>query len=69
MPKTSAQLEKYLANGMIEGVGPATARKIVKKFGEETLEILKVEPERLAEISGITPARAERIGECFGNHR
>ena len=68
MPKTSAQLEKYLANGMIEGVGPATARKIVKKFGEETLEILKVEPERLAEISGITPARAERIGECFAEN-
>ena len=68
MPKTSAQLEKYLANGMIEGVGPATARKIVKKFGEETLEILKIEPERLAEISGITPARAERIGECFAEN-
>ena len=68
MPKTSAQLEKYLANGMIEGVGPATARKIVKKFGDETLEILKVEPERLAEISGITPARAERIGECFAEN-
>ena len=65
MPKTPAALEKYLASGTIKGIGPATARKIVEKFGEETINIFKFEPIRLAEIKGIKEERALEIGEEF----
>ena len=53
MPKNLSSLERYLSNGTIKGVGPATAKKIVDIFGEETLHILKFEPEKLAQIKGI----------------
>ncbi len=65
MPKTLDSLERYLGNGTIKGVGPATARKIVKKFGEETIEIIKMSPERLAEIKGITKEKAVDISQSF----
>ena len=65
MPKTAAALEKYLASGTIKGIGPATARKIIDKFGEETLTIFKFEPIRLAEIKGISKDKAYEIGEEF----
>lgn len=65
MPETAAALEKYLASGTIKGIGPATARKIIDKFGEETLTVFKFEPLRLAEIKGITKDRAYEIGEEF----
>ena len=57
MPKTLGALETYLANGDIKGVGPATASKIVNKFGEDTIYVLKFEPEKLAQIRGITSSR------------
>lgn len=65
MPETAAALEKYLASGTIKGIGPATAKKIIDKFGEETLSVFKFEPMRLAEIKGITKERAYEIGEEF----
>ena len=65
MPQTEEALEKYLANGIIKGVGPATAKKIVKKFGKSTIEVMKVEPEKLAQIRGITPTKAIEISESF----
>ena len=65
MPETVEALEKYLASGTIKGIGPATARKIVEKFGEETLTIFKFEPMRLAEIKGISKDKAYDIGEEF----
>ena len=65
MPQTAAALEKYLASGTIKGIGPATARKIIEKFGEETLTIFKFEPLRLAEIKGISKDKAYEIGEEF----
>ena len=65
MPQTAAALEKYLASGTIKGIGPATARKIIEKFGEETLTIFKFEPMRLAEIKGISKDKAYEIGEEF----
>ena len=58
MPQTIAGLEKYLANGNIKGIGPATATKIIKKFGEETIHVLKFEPEKLAQIRGISKDKA-----------
>lgn len=65
MPQTAAALEKYLASGTIKGIGPATARKIIEKFGEETLTVFKFEPLRLAEIKGISKDKAYEIGEEF----
>ena len=65
MPQTEEALEKYLANGIIKGVGPATAKKIVKKFGKSTVQVMKMEPERLAEIKGITNSKAIEISESF----
>lgn len=65
MPENSKSLERYLSSGAIMGIGPATAKKIVKKFGEESLNILKFESERLAEVKGITYERALEIGEEF----
>ena len=54
MPENAEALERYLASGTIKGIGPATARKIIEKFGDETLSIFKLEPLRLAEVRGIT---------------
>ena len=65
MPKSAAALEKYLASGTIKGIGPATARKIVDKFGEDTLNIFKFEPMRLSEIKVISKDKAYEIGEEF----
>lgn len=65
MPESAAALEKYLASGTIKGIGPATARKIIDKFGEETLTVFKFEPIRLAEVKGITKDRAYEISEEF----
>jgi len=65
MPKTLGALERYLANGTIKGVGPATAKKIVDTFGEETIHVLKFEPQRLAQIKGINNEKAISISETF----
>ena len=65
MPKTLGALETYLANGNIKGVGPATASKIVNKFGEDTIHVLKYELQKLAQIKGITKAKAVEISESF----
>lgn len=65
MPQTLSALEKYLANGNIKGVGPVTASKIIKLFGEETIHVLKYEPSKLAQIKGITKDKAKEISESF----
>lgn len=65
MPQTLGALEAYLANGSIKGVGPATASKIVNKFGEDTIHVLKYEPHKLVQIKGITKTKAVEISESF----
>lgn len=65
MPEKKSDIEKYLASGIVKGVGPATARLIVKRFGGEALDIMEAQPERLTEIPGIGPNRARKIGESF----
>jgi len=65
IPETPEALEKYLAGGVIKGVGPATARRIVDFFGTETMHILRFEPEKLAKVKGITKEKAAEIGEEF----
>ena len=65
MPKTLGALETYLANGNVKGVGPATASKIINKFGEDTIHVLKFEPQKLAQIRGISKDKAIEISESF----
>lgn len=65
MPQSLDSLERYLANGNIKGIGEALAARIVKKFGEETIHVFKYEPERLAEIRGISKSKAKEMSEDF----
>ena len=65
MPQSKAAIEKYLAGGIIKGIGPATAKKIVEMFGEATITIFKTQPEKLAMVKGINLARAREIAEEF----
>lgn len=65
MPQTLDALERYLGNGTIKGVGPATAKKIVKMFGENTIETIKYAPEKLSQIKGISIDKAIDISESF----
>ena len=65
MPQTVGALEKYLANGNIKGVGEALAKRIVSRFGEDTINIIKTEPQRLAEVKGISKSKAIDIAESF----
>ena len=68
MPQTLASLERYLGNGAIKGIGPATAKKIIDKFGEGTIAVFKFEPEKLAEIKGITKSKALQMSEEFNEN-
>lgn len=65
MPETLGALERYLSNGSIKGIGEAIAKRIIKRFGEETINIFKFEPERLSEIKGITKSKAIEMSESF----
>src|SRR5271169_2027460 len=60
-PTTIEGIEKYLGSGMIRGIGPVYAKKLVRAFGETVFEVIAQEPGRLREVSGIGPKRAERI--------
>ena len=64
-PETKSGVERFLASGLIRGVGPATAKQIVAHFGKRALDVLESEPERLIEVSGIGPRRAAIIAESF----
>ena len=65
MPASLSGIYQYLASGVIKGIGPATARSIVEAFGEDALRVMEEKPERLAELKGINPRRAEEIGAAF----
>src|SRR5256714_11677022 len=61
-PPTSADgIEKYLSSGMIRGVGPVYARKLVRAFGEKVFDVIEATPDRLREVDGIGPVRAASI--------
>ena len=65
MPETLEALERYLSGGIISGVGPATAKKIIDKFGEETIHVLRFEPDKLSKVKGINATKALKISEEF----
>src|ERR1700751_4276908 len=60
-PTTIEGIEKYLGSGMIRGIGPVYAKKLVRAFGEAVFDVIQQEPDRLREVTGIGPKRAERI--------
>lgn len=65
LPHGSNAIYEYLASNVIKGIGPKTAKQIVERFGEKTLEIIENEPERLSEIRGISPKKAIIISAAF----
>ncbi|MBQ7193168.1 MAG: ATP-dependent RecD-like DNA helicase [Synergistaceae bacterium] len=65
LPATISGLQKYLGSGLIKGIGPVYAGKIVEHFGEKTLDILDKEPEKLAEVQGIGKIRIEKIKKSW----
>ncbi|MCR5178347.1 MAG: ATP-dependent RecD-like DNA helicase [Lachnospiraceae bacterium] len=62
LPTDAVSVERYLASGAIKGIGKVLAKKIVKRFGDDTFRIMEDEPERLSELKGISPRMAREIG-------
>jgi exodeoxyribonuclease V alpha subunit len=69
LPATIAGLEKYLGSGLIKGVGPVTAHRIVRKFGLDTLQVIEEEPRRLHEVLGVGPKRVKVITHAWEEQR
>ena len=68
-PTSLEGIEKYLASGMIRGVGPVYAKKMVAAFGEKVFDIIEAEPGRLREVEGIGPVRAKRITDAWAEQK
>src|SRR6266852_6401108 len=69
-PPTSADgIEKYLSSGMIRGIGRVYAKKLVRAFGEKVFDVIETEPDRLREVDGIGPLRAERIVAAWAEQK
>ena len=65
MPEGEDEIAAYLASGIIKGVGPATAARLVERFGEDTLRVIEDEPERMHTVKGITAKKAMEISQAF----
>ena len=68
-PTTAEGIEKYLGSGMIRGIGPIYASKLVGAFGSEVFEVIEQEPERLLEVPGIGKVRASRIAQAWADQK
>ncbi|RPI09787.1 MAG: ATP-dependent RecD-like DNA helicase, partial [Zetaproteobacteria bacterium] len=69
VPATVIGIQKYLGSGMIKGIGPVFATRLVEAFGAETLKVIEEAPERLAEVEGIGPVRRQRIAVAWAEQR
>jgi exodeoxyribonuclease V alpha subunit len=69
VPATIAGIQKYLGSGMIKGIGPVFAKRLVEAFGEGTLRVIEETPGRLAEVEGIGPIRQQRITAAWAEQR
>lgn len=69
VPSTLEGVEKYLASGLIPGVGPKTARKIVEVFGKDALDAIRYNPMQLTSVEGIGKKKAEKISQAFEDHQ
>lgn len=69
LPATVFGIEKYLGSGLVKGVGPKFAKKIVEKFGKDTLEVIETQPDLLIEVPGIGELRVERIKKSWAEQK
>ena len=65
LPQEEEDIVSYLSSGILKGIGPATAQRLVERFGADTLRVLEEEPERLRTIKGITAKKAVELSEAF----
>ena len=63
-PSTAAGIEAYLASGLVKGIGPATAEKIVQAFGDQTLRVIEDDPDQLRKVKGLGPRKIEELSEA-----
>jgi exodeoxyribonuclease V alpha subunit len=68
-PTSVEGIEKYLGSGMIRGIGPVYARKMVRAFGEKVFDVIEADPDRLREVTGIGPMRAKRITDAWAEQK
>src|SRR6202042_876044 len=68
-PTSIDGIEKYLGSGMIRGIGPAYAKKLVRTFGEKVFDTIEAEPDRLRGVTGIGPVRAKRITDAWAEQK
>ena len=68
-PSTLEGIEKYLGSGMVKGIGPHFAKKLVGAFGEEVFEVIEATPERLTELEGIGPKRQKRVVDAWSEQK
>ena len=68
-PSSTEGIEKYMGSGMIRGIGPVYARKLVRAFGEKVFDVIEAEPERLREVTGIGKVRAKRITDAWAEQK
>lgn len=68
-PSLPEEIERYLSSGILKGVGPVTAKKIVQEFGEKSLEILEESPQELLKVKGISPNKLKSIVSSWEAHR
>ncbi len=69
IPETATGIQEFLASGAIKGIGAKTAAAIVSKFGDDTMEVIGSEPDRLTEVDGIGKKKAVQIAESYSAHR
>ena len=69
LPATVYGMEKYLGSGLVKGIGPKFAQRIVRAFGKDTLDVIEEEPERLLEVEGIGKVRVERIRKSWDEQK
>ena len=69
LPATVAGIERYLGSGLIKGIGPVTAKRIVRKFGAETLTVIEEEPGRLLEVLGVGRKRVDMIARAWAEQQ
>ncbi len=68
-PTSLEGIEKYLASGMIRGIGPVYAKKLLRVFGDKVFDVIEAEPDRLREVDGIGPVRAGRITAAWAEQK
>jgi len=68
LPSSAKGIEKFLSCGLIKGIGPVLAKRIIKKFGEKTLEVLSREPDRMKEVEGVGEVKLKEIKKSWAEH-